>query len=397
MSWRDRLQQGTLDDIPFHTEQASGSGGRRVAVHEYPLQEQHHAEDLGKSAGSQRLRVFLIGADYDLQREQLLTVLDKPGPRNLAHPYLGIMRIQVLKYDWTITSQKGGYCAFTIEYVPAGQRQYPQASTANATTLQTSCNNASEAIQQSFAEQHSLDGMPAFVQEASVDQLTAATDKIRALNGRISSALQPLSDVANQIDQLGDEISTLILQPRTLAMRVGGVIASVFGAFNDIKGAFNGYKSLLAGFGITDDIPGTTSSRKRQATNQTATRNLLLGMITVETARFVAQSRAPFTTYNEAMTTRDALLAQIDALIETGTDAEYNALIDLQTALIRRIDDVAPGLQRIEQIRLQQPLPALALAHQLYGDATRADELVQRNDVIHPGFMPAGTDLEVLS
>jgi prophage DNA circulation protein len=41
-----------------------------------------------------------------------------------------------------------------------------------------------------------------------------------------------------------------------------------------------------------------------------------------------------------------------------------------------------------------QTVPAVVLAHALYGDAWfrsgRADELAARNRIIHPGFVPAG-------
>ena len=34
------------------------------------------------------------------------------------------------------------------------------------------------------------------------------------------------------------------------------------------------------------------------------------------------------------------------------------------------------------------PLPAVVLAHRLYQDAGRADELAAENDAAHPAFMP---------
>ena len=45
----------------------------------------------------------------------------------------------------------------------------------------------------------------------------------------------------------------------------------------------------------------------------------------------------------------------------------------------------------------QATLPALVIAHRLYGDATRADEVCVRNNVRHPGALRGGMALEVLS
>lgn len=41
-------------------------------------------------------------------------------------------------------------------------------------------------------------------------------------------------------------------------------------------------------------------------------------------------------------------------------------------------------------------LPALLLAHQLYGNARLVDDIVARNAISHPGFVPGGVELEVL-
>jgi prophage DNA circulation protein len=42
-------------------------------------------------------------------------------------------------------------------------------------------------------------------------------------------------------------------------------------------------------------------------------------------------------------------------------------------------------------------LPALVVAHRLYGDAARADEITVRNGARHPGALRGGIALEVLS
>jgi prophage DNA circulation protein len=42
-------------------------------------------------------------------------------------------------------------------------------------------------------------------------------------------------------------------------------------------------------------------------------------------------------------------------------------------------------------------LPAVVLAHRLYGAADRAEDIVARNHVANPLFVPGGVALEVLS
>jgi prophage DNA circulation protein len=53
-------------------------------------------------------------------------------------------------------------------------------------------------------------------------------------------------------------------------------------------------------------------------------------------------------------------------------------------------------LPSVTQVVPQQTLPALVQAYQLYGDSTRDTDLVNRNLLQHPGFIPAGEPLEVV-
>lgn len=397
MSWRDRLQPGTIGGLDFHTERASGNGGRRLVVHEYPLQDIYYVEDMGPSAGSQRLTVFLVGADYDLARDELIKLLDSEGPHTLVHAYLGTLRVHIQRYEWAITTRKGGYVQFNLEILLAGKRKYPQPGNANAKALQAACNGCSTAVQQRFTEQFSVAGKPGFVQDAALDQFNNAVSNLQTANSQFSTFLQQSNPITEQLDLFSAGLSSLLQEPTSLASEVSTLVAAVMGSTDNISTALGGYNTLTTGFAEVDVVPLTTPTRKHQAQNQLATQQLLTASATIETARLVATQDKPFSTYNEAIGTRDLLLGQIDSLIETSTDAEYYPLVDLQTALMKRVDEVAPGLEKVNQIQLQQSVPALVLAHQLYGDATRADELISRNSVKHPSFMPAGTDLEVLS
>lgn len=396
MSWRERLQPGSIGNLPFHTERASGTGGRRLVVHEYPLQDVHYVEDMGSSAGSQRLTLFLVGQDYDLARDDLIQLLESEGPHTLIHPYLGTLRVHIKNYEWAITTRQGGYVQFNLDYVLDGKRKFPQSENANAQQLQSACDNCTEAVQQTYAEQFTVAGQPAFVEDAALTQMTDALSAMQSMSSQFGSILDanPLTEM---FDLFSSELSSLLQQPEALANQVTNLMSSLLGSSSTTTAVVTGYSSLTTGIASIETVQATTPARTQQAQNQAVTQQLLTTTATVETARVIATESTPFATYDDAIATRDLLLEQIDTQIENGSDAEYYPLVDLQTALMKRVDDVAPGLQRVKQVQLQQSVPALVLAHTLYGDASKADELISRNGVKHPSFMPAGEDLEVLS
>lgn len=413
MSWKNRLQKGSFRDVAFHTDNASGSAGRRVALHEYPQQEKYFTEDLGKKAESERLKIFVIGADYDLARDKLMAALNKPGAGKLVHPYLGTLMIQVQDFDWTISTRQGGYCEFNIQYVRAGKITPPTSAANKGKALKDKTTSAETAVESGFVNNFSVDDTAAFVEESALEKMDSFVDDIRAINGRIAGALQPISTVAAIIDDFGNEVATLVSQPANLVSAIISVVASGFGAIDDIEVAFKSYDHLLAGFGddLVADISNSMSKNRQQEAKNTAALNVLIvsaatiaaanSIVTIQSAASSSSTNnsAPaFVTLAEAQAARDTLLNTIDTLIDSGiSDDEYYAWADVQAALVKYIAEIEPNLATANILRLSEPVPSLVLAYNLYGDPNRESELVSRNGIANPLFLPAGVDLEVLS
>jgi prophage DNA circulation protein len=103
-------------------------------------------------------------------------------------------------------------------------------------------------------------------------------------------------------------------------------------------------------------------------------------------------------TSEQAVALRDALVAQIDVELEVNDPpAEVaTALTQMRAAVVRDVAARAEFLLKRASYTPKTVLPALVLAHRIYQDANRADELVARNDVSHPAFVPA-RPLEILA
>jgi len=105
-----------------------------------------------------------------------------------------------------------------------------------------------------------------------------------------------------------------------------------------------------------------------------------------------AAAATGFESYDEARELRQKLIEEIDAeVLQAGDAGERGVYAALMTVKARAGEDlIARGgsLARLRAYETHQPLPALALAYRLYGDAGRAGELARRNRAVHPGFMP---------
>jgi prophage DNA circulation protein len=66
----------------------------------------------------------------------------------------------------------------------------------------------------------------------------------------------------------------------------------------------------------------------------------------------------------------------------------WRAILKLHAAMSLHLVETARPLPQMLNYRFNQPLPSVVLAHRLYADASRADELRNENKIVHPAFCP---------
>ncbi len=99
---------------------------------------------------------------------------------------------------------------------------------------------------------------------------------------------------------------------------------------------------------------------------------------------------------NEAQVVRKDVFTKLEEFLISVTDDDlYNALYDLQTSVARDIEIRVSQLPRLAELVLNNALPALTVAHDLYGNIDEEQDIVDRNRVEHPTFVPGGQSTEV--
>lgn len=119
--WRDFVQPASYNGVPFLTDSDDLSGGRRGTTHEYPYRDTPENEDLGHKAREYKVTAYVIGNDYQRQRDLLLGVLETGGVGELIHPEYGIQR--VAPKSWTVrhSTARGREAAIDITFVQEGK------------------------------------------------------------------------------------------------------------------------------------------------------------------------------------------------------------------------------------------------------------------------------------
>jgi prophage DNA circulation protein len=100
-----------------------------------------------------------------------------------------------------------------------------------------------------------------------------------------------------------------------------------------------------------------------------------------------------FTSRQDVEALKLSLRAPFDAAEELAADdmdqASFMALIGVDAAITNFLVTTARPLPRMMGYQFATSLPSLVIAYRLYQDASRADQVVQENKIVHPAFCPA--------
>jgi len=249
------------------------------------------------------------------------------------------------------------------------------------------------AIQDDFSEEFSVEDTPDFVEQDAVSQVNGALDSVIAASKSMLPDMSILPAFTSSAGKIVSKITTLLRTPTSLASSISGQIAAIIGLSNSPLSAFNALKRL---FGVRSTASTrTTPSRIRQTNNAVAVSNLVRQTAIVEAAR--ATASIEFESQDQAVAIRDVVIDAINTEQLTANDNVFVALSDLRAAVVKDINTRAVDLRKLVNYTPKQTMPAVVLAYRLYGDATRDEEIVTRNKIAHPGFLPGGRALEVLT
>lgn len=373
-SWRDTLRDCTFRGIACHYRRASTQRGRRLVVHEYPHRDDADVEDLGRRNRKFRLDLFLLDSQapgtLNARRDELINALEKPGPGTLVHPFYGSVAVYVERFRDAYSTREGGLVRVSATFVEAAAERAPNAATDTRVQLRNATDALALAAKADFVLHFITQDWPEYVRTSARNAIEAA---LGVLGIDAATVLHVLADIADVV-ALAD---------------------GLFGGRDYLREA--GWPAIrdVRDFGVTlpthrTDVPsGRQQNRNRQAVIDT------VQLIMISSALDVI-ANTEFASYDDAIVLRDTVLTEIDDALLTATDAVYRTLITARDALVIDIVERAGPLAHLRDYTTRQTLPAMVLAWTLYADAERGADIVRRNNVPNPDFIPGGERLEVL-
>lgn len=398
MSWREQLRAGSWRGATFHIDSAGQTGGRRAAVHEFAQRDDVVVEDLGLGPDQFRLECYVLGDDYMASRDRLIAACKVSGPGTLVHPYRGSLQVSCLNFDVDEDSQAGGVARFQIVFIASGAVSQAAQVEDTAASATAAADAASAEGVAGFETGFSVEGLPGFVAEGAAGQIEALGERLQSGLSRLGGAQTALSNATRRVQSLRTDALTLVRQVPDLAGAVSGLMTSFRLLASTPRSALRELRGLI-GFAPSAEPWADTPARRVQAANGVEIGRLVTLAASAEAVK--ATAALTFESYDDAVAVRDDLAERLDAaafdLADAGDDAGYEALTVLRLTMVRDVTQRGGSLARLYSYRPATTEPALVTAQRLYGDAARAEEIVDRNRVAHPGFIPAGAALEVLT
>lgn len=380
------LRQASFRGAKFEVDDVEANGGRRLVKHEYPLRDEPYTEDMGRKAREYSVRAYIVqGRSYSYfdARKDLLKALEGFGPGTLIHPWHGEVKVCVDRYSMRESMENGGLIEVSITFAEAGSLKQPAATADTAYGTNKAAASVREALKKEFLEKFG----------PAARELAAVAETLQ-------------TGAALVMEYMGLP-QALMAEGLAYAMSLIATPSAFFGALTSLFGdlAGSGGESVNAdtsyafssapsrGVAPIDDL--LTTNPVIDTPSTVALRTTLAGIAVTELA--AASAYKDFVTSDDALAERDATLAGIDVVAPVVSDPVYGSLAELRRAVAVDLTTRGGQLPSLRTITLPTTMPALVASYNIYGDAGRADDLISRNRVRHPGRVPGGTPLEVLS
>lgn len=388
--WKDGYRTGSFRGVEFRTRSHQLAGGRRKQDREFAKRETGNSEDLGKKLQNFTLELYVLGDDYFSQRDALIDALEAEGSGILIHPYLGTKTVQAGDYTLSESVDEGRIARFSVQFSEAGEIKFPDQVEDDITKTSDNADSLIDNSKTAFEQVFSVANQPAFVVEAATKNIDSVVD---FMDTAVKKVTEPITNLSFAISNIKASVNDLVTRPGELADILSNTFATLL---NELEDDPESSSRVLGQFSTVDDefdpVIGDTPSRQKQLGNQNAVIQLAKRLALSNDAKAVIE--IDFLSTNAALDKQREIVEGLDLELESSDDDDlFQSIKDLQTSLTRVLPRT--GVSELVSIELKQTTPALVIAHDEFEDLDKENEIVEENDVEHPGFVPGGETIQV--
>lgn len=387
--WLERYKQASFRNVDFFIKSHTVSGGRRLAKHTFPNNDDISYEDMGLKERKFTLEGYIVGDDYFEARNNLETALNAAGPGQLIHPYRGTVQVYVDDFSLSETTEEGRVARFSMSFVLAQPDKLTVETLWNNTRLIEKKVTLLDVLSKAFTDAYEATSLAA----NRLNVLVEALDAIGAVVEDAKLLLQPYAEFQAILSNAEGKLIAIALDAEDLYKTLRDIIDFGTDTTQAVKpttaNAFQQYTELLAS---TNRLVATTD-----LVQETQIITLQNKLVLASCASLLLSVQ--FASADDAQDALDAYIAKLDIILEdpTTTDDEFTAFVELRTVLYNIIQQEAMQLAKLKDVVLIETRPSLTVCNSLYGSIEQEQGLIERNKIRHPAFLPGGVSLKVVT
>ncbi|WP_310611269.1 DNA circularization N-terminal domain-containing protein [Limnohabitans sp.] len=372
--WSTRQSYAKWRGFEFLTDSHDSTHGARLVVTELPGADEPVVEDMGAKADGYKVAAYFIGADYDLQRNKFLSLLAQGGAAWLRHPWLG--DVWVRAHNWSVheSTDKGGFCTVSVDFVPGGQAPFVPMRDMADTAL------------------------------GAIDK-TAKASPFAFLKMTAAAVSKFVAQVQGKLDLVRDALA-MARMPLTMATQVMGAVASAKAVVGDVMAMPGEYATMMRtlasslGLSATDDLSEVSRVRVVTALSRQAAASAREDFSAVVPPALQANMKADAVMRSTLMVASAMTLALTDYTTAEARDTAQAVVLDALEVVMPLMPDtlfyeaanaraafVAALQAQVldgKSVDVVAALPSVVVAYEQGVDEA---VLLERNAVRHPLFV----------
>ena len=412
MGWKDDLQDASFRGVQFECTSTNESGSKSLAVKQPPYSNKASVEAMGNNPLKISIEAIFSGENYKIEMDALWAALVATGSGELIHPVHGVMQVYAESYQIGHVAEEVDACKISIEFLQAEDKERPlfiPIAVPVSIPLYSIPDSPVTALQSVLKklQQFNPNKFFSFVNKIR-DGINSARQFLGTVKGAIENVLSPdwivgLIDDATRLATFDTNISA-ISKWRDVFKRVQR-FEKLFQNDDDTPKVMQQTwraVQVATAVAVTQQVVATV--RKEMAENKTvsftpvelavirqANRKLIQQAINSERALIAAATAAQ--NNNAGITVEDDAPASELIFIAMTQIQVYKQLADQIHLQIQELIEVRPP---ITTTKVLVPCTLHWLAHSLYGDMDRADEIRRLNpDLQNPAVLRTGMELTV--
>lgn len=384
------FQKASFRGVQFYVRAATNPElGRKTAVHEY-INAGRFVEDLGKKLGvfTEEAEVMdITWSAYNRKKRKLEEALATPGIGTLIHPTYGRRKVVVTGSNQVAENYINDLnCAkYSLTFYESDNNIFPTTKDGNKNFI----NRIFDTI---FGENQTVLADSISFYNQGIEVFNDARDTIEELTSDINDVVSTINGTVDEVAAFAADISAfqaslteLMQTPSNLASRFTQIFNNISVITDNFENLFNVSLNLV-GIG-NNRIPRVGNSTRTATINSNKNAVYSFNDVAAVALAYEVATNLTYTNQEQLDNIQNRLNDAFNSVDPDLTDSTiYYNLQDIRNQVRLYLDTIRLNLAKIVTLRTNT-IPSTILAFNLYGDTSRADEIITLNDITNPAFV----------